>query len=158
MNWEKEEKSGTESLKKQSILARIISHLSPPTAHSCMQWLLCPLMLWSIFSFAYNHYKLRLFLWYLMMIWCANFLLAFGPSIASISLREIRMHFNETNGGYINFHIYIILFYLLKTRAKPDGNGRLADADTPKTAMKMETLWDTVKKKLTKREQVNESW
>ena len=50
------------------------------------------------------------------------------------------MHFNETNGGYINFHIYIILFYLLKTRAKPDGNGRLADADTPKTAMKMETL------------------
>jgi len=40
------------------------------------------------------------FLWYLMMIWCANFLLAFGPVIACIiSLREIRMLFNETKSG-----------------------------------------------------------
>ena len=42
---------------------------------------------------------------------------------------------------------------MIKTRNKPDGNGVLAEADTPKRAMKMETLWDAVKKKkLTKKE------
>ena len=46
--------------------------------------------------------------------------------------------------------VVCIIFVLIKTRATPDRDDGLAEADTPKRAMKMETLLEEVKKKMQK--------
>lgn len=58
----------------------------------------------------------------------------------TVRLLQIPLLFNKTRSSCVNFVFYIVLFKLIKTRAKPDRNGGLAEAETPKMAMKMETF------------------
>ena len=86
-------------------------------------------------SFSYHHYQVQLLVKYL--ICCTNCLIVFAIAFVFISFHDLRKVFNSTKTICVNFAFLNILFLLIKTRTKPDGNGGLAEVDTPKREMKM---------------------
>jgi len=112
---------------------RITSHSSPATTRSCLHSLYVSSDAVSSFIFI---------LLSSLPASTSGLLLNFDAqiAIAFVSFHAIRM-LNSAVSRCVNYiNRCVILFSLIKTRTKPDGNGRLAEAGTPKRAMKTTTL------------------
>ena len=112
---------------------RITSHSSPATTRSCLHSLYVSSDAVSSFIFILLS-SLPASTFGLLLNFDAQIAIAF------VSFHAIRM-LNSAVSRCVNYiNRCVILFSLIKTRTKPDGNGRLAEAGTPKRAMKTTTL------------------